>query len=62
MVKTYFIPLYYDQERDMTTAYALISQGIRHQIRIHAAAIGYPLVGDTLYKGIHDTDLHLRSV
>lgn len=26
MVKTYFIPLYYDEERDVTTAYAIITK------------------------------------
>ena len=38
-VSTILIPLYYDMEQNRTTCCALIHQGIRHQIRIHAASI-----------------------
>ena len=36
-------------EARVTLALCRIAQGARHQIRAHAAHIGYPLVGDMLY-------------
>lgn len=44
---------------------AIIHQWCRHQIRIHCASHGNPILGETLYhkhKQHHDTFLHLRSV
>ena len=47
-----------------------IDQGVRHQIRVHLAALGHPILGDKLYsaghqKGNHTANrqmLHARSV
>jgi 23S rRNA-/tRNA-specific pseudouridylate synthase len=36
-----------------------IDKGIRHQIRVHLASIGCPIVGDSLYKGKESESLHL---
>jgi 23S rRNA-/tRNA-specific pseudouridylate synthase len=33
----------------VTTLLVGIYKGVRHQIRVHLAGIGYPVVGDTLY-------------
>lgn len=36
--------------------------GRTHQIRVHAAALGYPLVGDNFYNGAESARLHLCCV
>lgn len=38
--------------RPVTLAICAIRRGQRHQIRAHAAALGYPLWGDALYGGL----------
>jgi 23S rRNA pseudouridine1911/1915/1917 synthase len=48
-VETRFIPLYTDRQRKLTITSAQTSTGARHQIRVCAAALGVPLLGDTLY-------------
>lgn len=61
-VKTFFVPLYYDETTNTTTAYAIINKWVRHQIRIHASSIGHALIGDALYKWRADSLLHLWSI
>lgn len=46
---TRFKPLSYDQERNVSLVVAAASPARRHQVRLHANAIGHPLVGDSLY-------------
>ncbi len=64
MVSTYFIPIAYDEITNTTLCYAILHQGIRHQIRVHAAKIWYPLVWDILYNThVKPNDvLHLWSI
>jgi len=38
-----------------------ISTGVRHQIRIHLSSIGYPILGDNIYRGEKSTRLWLHS-
>lgn len=66
-VKTFLLPLEYDEAKNTTRCVVYIQQGIRHQIRVHLAKIGYPIVGDVLYKQSQNTTgkddfLHLWSV
>ena len=37
-----------------TLVRAIIPTGARHQIRVHLAALGHPIVGDILYGSVHD--------
>jgi 23S rRNA pseudouridine1911/1915/1917 synthase len=39
--------------RTMTLAGVAIHTGRTHQIRVHLSAIGHPVVGDSLYGGVH---------
>ena len=49
--KTRFTPVQYSSERNCTLVRAVAHSAKRHQIRAHAAHIGHPLCGDTLYGG-----------
>lgn len=62
-------PLYYDKQNHCTTCRIVIYKWVRHQIRIHAASIGYHIIWDTLYapKSIRSdyknyNKIHLRSI
>ena len=39
--------------RALTLALVAIQTGRTHQIRVHLSAIGHPVVGDSLYGGVH---------
>jgi len=39
--------------RMLTLARVAIHTGRTHQIRVHLSAIGHPIVGDSLYGGVH---------
>ena len=44
---THYTPL--ETFSDLTLLRVTIATGVRHQIRTHLAAVGHPVVGDTLY-------------
>ena len=60
------------QDNDKTWIEVKIKTGVRHQIRLHLASIGFPIVGDLLYQkvkqrllnppGIDHHLLHLTKV
>lgn len=55
--------LHTDPTTDISTLLVGIYKGVRHQIRVHLAGIGYPVVGDILYgKGLQTGNLCLWSV
>jgi 23S rRNA pseudouridine1911/1915/1917 synthase len=37
----------------LTLCQVAIQTGRTHQIRVHLSAIGHPIVGDSLYGGVH---------
>jgi len=55
--------LHTDAATNITTLLVGIYKGVRHQIRVHLAGIGYPVIGDTLYGNEKNTgNLNLWSV
>jgi len=47
--KSHFLCLEYDKAHDLSLLQVIIESGRKHQIRIHAASIGLPVVGDRLH-------------
>lgn len=55
--------LHSNPSTDITTLLVGIYKGVRHQIRVHLAGIGYPVIGDPLYgKESVSGNLRLWSV
>jgi len=55
--------LSYDISSDESLLEVQIETGRKHQIRVHLASVGYPVVGDRLYgSGKSDKDLQLTAV
>jgi len=49
--RTEIEPLGFDRIRDLTTVRLVMYSGVMHQLRVHLATVGHPLVGDRLYGG-----------
>tara|TARA_R110000803_G_scaffold103320_1_gene171461 strand:- start:19111 stop:19956 length:846 start_codon:yes stop_codon:yes gene_type:complete len=60
---SHFSHMAYDEKRDLSLLKVNIESGRKHQIRIHAASIGLPVVGDRLH-GVQQSlaDLQLCAV
>lgn len=61
---THYELVKYDQDSNTSTVLVnLLESGRTHQIRVHMAKIGHPLVGDTIYglKKNKDEELNLQS-
>ena len=64
-VKTKIEDYSYDKQSNRAIVLVSIQKWIRHQIRSHFSAIGYPILGDTIYgkkKERYDGDLQLFSI
>jgi len=55
-----FTCLYFDKGKNQSLVEVKIDSGRKHQIRIHAASIGMPVVGDRLHGNSHKSDINLQ--
>jgi len=53
-------PIRHEASSASTLVCCRIAKGARHQIRVHLASIGHPILGDTLYAGPEAERLHLH--
>lgn len=59
---SYFTLVDYDETQDRTLLDVSIETGRKHQIRIHSAYIGFPVVGDRLHgKAADEENLQLQA-
>jgi 23S rRNA pseudouridine1911/1915/1917 synthase len=57
------VKVLHTDKNNVSTLLVGIYKWVRHQIRVHLAGVGYPVIGDTLYgKDKHKWNLRLRSV
>ncbi len=47
--RTEVFPIAYDEDRDVSLVRLEMFSGVMHQLRVHLADAGYPIVGDVLY-------------
>lgn len=57
---THVEPVECGMESETTLVRCLIKKGARHQIRAHLAALGHPILGDSLYGSTAEDRLHLH--
>lgn len=60
--KTIFKLLKYDENKDTSLLLAKPITGRTHQIRVHASALGFSIIGDNFYNGKIENELHLACV
>lgn len=51
----------YDKEKDVSLLEVSLKTGHRHQIRVQLAALGFPIIGDSLYGGVEHERLCLHA-
>lgn len=50
----------YDVEKNRSLVQVKIESGRKHQIRIHMASIGYPVIGDRLHGTAQESEINLQ--